>query len=171
LRVEARVSPRVLRISDNAAELRILVVVTNPTGQDIVVITGGPPYSMGPDPAESRGLTQSFRIATAEEPLNAGPSVDSWGEPVDTIRARRGEYIEHVVKLSEWRQGWRVAPGDYRVRSYYNGRERRVRPLRAYPVVCRLINPSGLRRAPLISTQPADSPATTRPPLAVWYGG
>jgi hypothetical protein len=124
LRVEASVSPRVLSVADTAARLRIRVLVTNPTDRDIVVVTGGPPYTITSDPAESRGLTQSFRIASADEPLNAGPSVDAWGEPVDTIRAGRGEYTEDIVKLSEWRAGgWPMIPGTYRVRSYYNGRE------------------------------------------------
>lgn len=124
LHVEASVSPRVLSVADTAARLRVRVLVTNPTNRDIVVVTGGPPYTITSDPAESRGLTQSFRIASAHEPLNAGPSVDAWGEPVDTIRARRGEYTEDIVKLSQWRAGgWPMAPGTYRVRSYYNGRE------------------------------------------------
>jgi hypothetical protein len=123
LHVEARVSPRVLSMADTAARLRILVLVTNPSERDIVVVTGGPPYRITSDPTESRGLTQSFRIASADEPLNAGPSVDAWGEPVDTIRARRGEYTEDIVKLSDWRAGWPMTAGTYRVRSYYNGRE------------------------------------------------
>jgi hypothetical protein len=123
LHVQARVSPRAVSLADTAASVRIIVLVTNPSERDIVIITGGPPYSITTDPADSRGLTQSFRIAHADGSPNAGPSVDAWGATVDTIRARRGEYMEHVVKLGEWRQGWTVAPGDYRVRSYYNGRE------------------------------------------------
>ena len=124
LHVEARVSPRVISIRDTTAELSISIVVTNPTDRDIIVVTGGPPYSIRGDPADSRGLTQSFRIASDDDPLNAGPSADAWGEPVDTIFAKQGEYFPHVVKLSLWRSGgWPLVPGTYRVRSYYNGRE------------------------------------------------
>jgi hypothetical protein len=133
LRVEAGVTPRVVSLADTAAELRIRILVTNPTSQDIIVTTGGPPYSIRTDPAESRGLTQSFRIAGADEPLNAGPAVDAWGEPVDTIFAGRGEYMEHVVKLSEWQKGWIVVPGIYRVRSYYNGHEGESAPFTLVP--------------------------------------
>ena len=124
LHVEAGVSPRVLSLSDSTAELEIVVMVTNPSDEDIIIVTGGPPYTITGDPEESRGLTQSFRISSLDQPLNAGPSVDAWGQPVDTIRARQGEYLKHVVKLSHWKHGWpSVAPGNYRVRSYYNGRE------------------------------------------------
>jgi hypothetical protein len=113
----------VVSLADNSAELRIRILVTNPSSRDVIVVTGGPPYSIRGDPSESGGLTQSLRIATATEPLNAGPAVDVWGEPVDTIRAEHGEYIEHVVKVAEWKAGWTVVPGEFRVRSWYNGRE------------------------------------------------
>lgn len=123
LHVEARVSPRVVSLADTAASVHIVVIAANPTDRDIVIVTGGPPYSITTDPADSRGLTQSFRITHADGSPNAGPGVDAWGEPVDTIRARRGEYMENIVKLSEWRAGWPLTPGTFRVRSYYNGRE------------------------------------------------
>jgi hypothetical protein len=133
LHVEARVSPRIVSLSDPAAQLRILVLVTNSTGRDIIVTTGGPPFSITSDPADSKGLTQSFRIATDDDPINAGPSVDAWGEPLDTIRAQHGEYLEHVILVSEWKAGWTVEPGNFRVRSWYNGREGESAPFTVAP--------------------------------------
>ena len=124
LRVEATVSPLRIRLRDSAAALHIRVTVTNPTGEDIIVTTGGPPYRITTDPLESSGLGPSIRIASTTEPLNGGPSVDWWGSPVDTIRAGRGIYAEHDVTLEAWRRGgWVVESGEYRVRGYYNGRE------------------------------------------------
>jgi hypothetical protein len=123
LRVEAQVTPRVVSLADASAELRIRILVTNPGSHDIIVVTGGPPYLIRRDPTDGGGLTQSLRIATATEPLNAGPAVDTWGEPVDTIRAQHGEYIEQVLTVGEWKAGWGVGPGEFRVRSWYNGRE------------------------------------------------
>jgi hypothetical protein len=124
LRVEASVRPLTLRLRDSAAVLSLSVTVTNPSDQDIIVTTGGPPYRITPDPLESSGLGPSIRIASSTDPLNGGPSVDWWGSPVDTIRAGSGMYAAHDVTLESWRGGgWKVEPGTYQIRSYYNGRE------------------------------------------------
>lgn len=124
LRVAATVSPLTIRLRDTAAVFHVRVTVTNPSDQDIVVITGGPPYRITTDPVESSGLGPSIRIASPADPLNGGPSVDWWGSPVDTIRAGGGIYAEHDVTLQAWRDGgWVVEPGEYRIRGYYNGRE------------------------------------------------
>jgi hypothetical protein len=124
LRVEASVSPRLVRISDTMAVLHIRVTVTNPADTDVIIATGGPPYRITRDPEESVGLGQSFRIASSADSLNGGPSADWWGSPVDTVRAGRGVYAAHDVSLKDWRAGgWPLQPGAYRVRAYYNGRE------------------------------------------------
>ena len=134
LRVEASVSPRVVSLRDTAAVLHIRVFVTNPSGHDVIVITGGPPYSITGDPTESKGLSQSLRIASATEPLNGGPSVDWWGSSVDTIRSRHRFVAAQDVTLKDWRAGgWTVEPGQYRVRGYYNGREGAAAPFTVVP--------------------------------------
>jgi hypothetical protein len=124
LRVEASVTPRLVRASDTAAVLHVRVTVTNPSDRDILIVTGGPPYSITGDPTESSGLSHSFRIASATDRLNAGPSADWWGSSVDTMLAHRGYYVSHDVALKDWRAGgWPLEPGEYRVRGWYNGRE------------------------------------------------
>lgn len=124
LRVEASVVPQVVSLRDSAAVLHIRVNVSNSSDHDVIVVTGGPPYTITGNPAESHGLSASFRIASWTEPLNGGPSVDWWGSPVDTIRSRHRVVASHDVTLRDWRAGgWAVQPGEYRVRGYYNGRE------------------------------------------------
>lgn len=124
LRVEATVRPLAISLQDSAAVFHIRVIVTNPADHDVIVTTGGPPYRITSDPVESVGLGPSIRISSSTEPLNGGPSVDWWGSPVDTIRAGSGIYAEHDVALQAWRAGgWKVEPGKYRIRGYYNGRE------------------------------------------------
>jgi hypothetical protein len=124
LRVEASVIPQVVSLRDSTAVLHIRVSVSNSSEQDVIVVTGGPPYRITGDPTESQGLSQSFRIASSAEPLNAGPSVDWWGSPADTIRARHRFVADEEVTLRQWREGgWAMQPGKYRVRGYYNGHE------------------------------------------------
>ena len=124
LRVEASVTPRVISLRDTAAVLHIRVSVSNSSGHDVIVVTGGPPYHITGDPSESQGLSQSLRIASSTEPLNAGPSVDWWGSPADTIRSRHRYVADQAITVQEWRGGgWTVQPGEYRIRGYYNGRE------------------------------------------------
>ena len=124
LRVEASVTPRMISLRDTSAVLHIRVSVSNSSGHDVIVVTGGPPYRITGDPTESQGLSQSFRIASSSEPLNGGPSVDWWGSAVDTIRTRHRFVADQAITLKDWQAGgWTVEPGEYRVRGYYNGRE------------------------------------------------
>src|SRR3954462_3449605 len=123
LHVKAVVSPRLISLADTAAHPYVRVLVSNPSDQVIIVTTGGPPHSIHPDPVDSPGLLASFRIASAADPINAGPSVDSWGGPVDTIPAGESRYLEHLIIVRDWVAGWTVVPGEFRVRSYYNGQE------------------------------------------------
>jgi hypothetical protein len=134
LRVQATVTPRLVSASDTTAVLHIRVTVTNPSDHDIIIVTGGPPYHITGDPAESGGLSHSFRIASATDPLNGGPSADWWGSSEDTVRAGRGMYVTHEVPLKFWRAGgWPLEPGEYRVRGYYNGREGQAAPFTIVP--------------------------------------
>jgi len=134
LRVQASVTPRIARASDTAAVLHVRVTITNPTDQDMIIVTGGPPYRITGDPTESAGLSHSFRIANSTDPLNAGPSADWWGSSVDTVPANRGYYVSQDVELTFWRAGgWPLEPGEYRVRGFYNGREGEPAPFTIVP--------------------------------------
>ena len=134
LRVEASVTPRVVSLRDTTAVLHIRVSVSNSSEHDVIVVTGGPPYRITGDPTESQGLSQSFRIASSADPLNAGPSVDWWGSPADTIRARHRFVADEEVTLRQWREGgWAIQPGEYQVRGYYNGREGVAAPFTIVP--------------------------------------
>ena len=105
------------------AAIRIRVYVANPSNREIRV-SGGPPFSFTSDPAESKGIWGSFRIANSMSPLNAGPNTDWWGQPVYVFPPRRAEYNEAEIALREWAAGgWALAPGRYRVRAWFNGRE------------------------------------------------
>lgn len=124
LRVDGEVEPRQVRISDPAAALHIRVVVSNPTDDSIFVVTGAPPYSFTGDPAVSQGLSHAFRIASATNPLHGGPSGDWWGSQIDTVPPHWGSYAETTLTLTDWRElGYPLEPGEYRLRTYYNGRE------------------------------------------------
>jgi hypothetical protein len=124
LRVWADVSPARLSLSDSTAALRVRIYVQNPGGDSLRLVSGGPPYVFTNDPADSRGLEQSFRIASADDLLRAGPGTDYWGNAVYTFGPRATRYTEAVIQLKDWRaQGYPLAPGVLRVRSYFNGRE------------------------------------------------
>jgi hypothetical protein len=124
LHVGAGVYPALISLGDSAAALSIRVIVSNPSDHDVIVETGGPPFLITGDPSESRGLSGSFRIASAMEALNAGPGVDWWGGAVDTFQAHHTPVLQKVLTLREWKaRGWAVTPGVYRVRSYYNSHE------------------------------------------------
>jgi hypothetical protein len=134
LRVEASVTPRVVSLRDSTAVLHFRVSVSNSSEQDVIVVTGGPPYRITGDPTESQGLSQSLRIASSTDSLNAGPSVDWWGSPVDTIRSRHRFVADKEITVQQWRAGgYTVQPGEYRVRGYYNGREGVAAPFSIVP--------------------------------------
>jgi hypothetical protein len=124
LRVWAEVSPARVSVRDTARVLRIRVYVTNPRGDSVRVVSGGPPYVFTPDPSRSVGLWGSVRIGSAASPLNAGPNVDWWGDSVYVLPPRATMYDEYRVRLGDWRAGgWPLAAGDYRVRGWFNARE------------------------------------------------
>jgi hypothetical protein len=124
LRVWTEVAPTSLSIGDSTATLRIRVYVENPAGDTLRVRSGGPPYIFTSDPAQSQGLEESFRIASATDFLNAGPDTDYWGDSVYVFPPHDMEYTEAVVSIRQWRAGgWPLIPGPLRVRSWFNGRE------------------------------------------------
>ena len=124
LRVWAEVVPARVSISDSLASFRVRILARNPTFRTLRITSGGPPYLFTPDPADSRGLEQGFRIANEASALNAGPNADFWGQPVYVFAPLETQVAEHEVTMRAWRQGgWPLAAGTYWVRSYFNGRE------------------------------------------------
>ena len=134
LHVWATVSPVAVDVRDSTAVLDLRVNVENLSSRPIRVVSGGPPYVFTGDPAKSRGLWGSIRIANDASLLNAGPNVDWWGDSVYVIGAHQVQYNEYAVTLQQWRAGgWAVAPGSYRVRGWFNGHEGRSATLTLLP--------------------------------------
>ena len=124
LHVRAEVAPNRVSLRDTASLIRMRVQVTNPSRRTIRVVSGGPPYRFAGDPARSRGLWGSLRIANDTSELNGGPGVDWWGDSVYVFPPRRGGYNEYSLTLAEWRaRGAAPVAGRYRVRGWFNGRE------------------------------------------------
>ena len=79
--VWAQVSPATVSASDSGATLHLRVCARNPSSH-IINVPGGPPYAFSTDPASSRNIWGSLRIANNTSALNAGPNVDWWGQHV-----------------------------------------------------------------------------------------
>ena len=125
LAVWAQVSPSIVSASDSLATLQLRVYARNPSSHTIHV-PGGPPYIFSTDPANSKNIWGSLRIANGMSALNAGPNVDWWGQEVYVFRAHETQYSEIVVTVQQWRSGgWTFAPGEYRIRGWFNGQEGR----------------------------------------------
>lgn len=124
LSVWAGVAPATLSVRDSMIPIHIRVYIANPSSEEIRVVSGGPPYRFTSDPAQSKGLIGSFRIARDTNQLNAGPNTDWWGQPEYVFAPRSVQASERVLTLAEWKKGgWPVVPGVYRVRGWFNGRE------------------------------------------------
>lgn len=124
LRVWADAVPAVVSVRDSLAPIRLRVSVANPSDQPIRVRTGGPPYVSAPDPALTRGLWGSVRLAMPGNPFHAGPLADWWGDSVYVIPAHRTVYDERVVTAKSWRAaGWPLVVGTYTLRGWFIGRE------------------------------------------------
>ena len=123
LAVWADVSPSFVGASDSEAVLHLRVYARNPTGRTITV-PGGPPYVFSTDPALTRNIWGSLRIANRASPLNAGPNVDWWGQHVYVFAPHETQYSEMIVTVRQWRsEGWTFEPGPYRVRGWFNAQE------------------------------------------------
>jgi hypothetical protein len=82
----------------------ITVVVTNPSEDAVTFETGGPPFQVTADPAQSKGLAASSRIASSTESLNAGPGLDSWDGRVSQIH-------QCTLVSGRWSAGDGARPG------------------------------------------------------------
>jgi hypothetical protein len=124
LRVWAEIRPSTVRFSDSTQLLRIRVLASNPGNRTLTLISGGPPYRMTSDPANSIGLAESFRIARKDSFENAGPGADWFGDSLWVFQPGQTYFNEQELTLAEWRKrSFPQEPGEYRVRSYFNGRE------------------------------------------------
>lgn len=124
LQVWASVVPTTLSIRDTVSRLRIRISAKNP-GQDTVrVDNGGSPCTTPLDPAASRGVQHSMRIADADNDLDAGPRADLCGTTLLIFPPKRTRAVDFYVTIKQWRAGgWPLVARDYRVRSYFAGYE------------------------------------------------
>jgi hypothetical protein len=124
LRVWAELSPSRISLRDSNATVQVRVIAQNP-GRDTIRLPGGPPYVfVSGDPAQSRGLEHSYRIARDTNQFNAGPGVDYWGQPEYAFAPGAIQRSDGAVSIRVWRDGgWPLTVGTYRVRSYFNGHE------------------------------------------------
>lgn len=124
LSVWAGVAPARVSIRDSLIPIHFRVYIGNPSSEEIRVVSGGPPYSFTMDPAHTKGLIGSLRIARDTNQLNAGPNTDWFGQPEYVYAPGSVQFSESVLTLTDWKRGgWPVMPGVYRVRGWFNGRE------------------------------------------------
>jgi hypothetical protein len=136
LSVWTKVSPSIMSIRDTTTVIHFRVYVGNKTGQEIRVVSGGPPYvfTFGSEPLQHSGLWGSLRIASASDSLNAGPGVDWWGDSVYVFAPHYSVYDEQTITLHEWKaRGWPVTVGNYVARGWFNGREGKSDPFYFVP--------------------------------------
>lgn len=132
--VWGEVSPARLSITDSSAKVRIRVYVRNPSSREIRVPSGAPPYTFTRDPAKSRGLWGSFRVACDDAPLNCGPNTDWWGDTVYVFPAGETTYNGTEFSLRSWASGgWPIEPRAYHIRVWFNGREGKSATLNIIP--------------------------------------
>lgn len=124
LNVWAEVSPAMLSIKDANRPIEVRLNVRNPTGREMRISSGGPPYVFDRNPALSKGLWGSFRIGCPEAPLNCGPNTDWFGDSVFVLPARQTVADKATFTLKEWYDGgWPITVRVYHIRVWFNGRE------------------------------------------------
>lgn len=134
LYVWAEVEPAVISLRDSTREIRIRILVENPSGSEIRVVSGGPPYVFTHDPTMSRGLGSAFRTACEESLLNCGPNTDWFGDSVYVFQPHLTRSSSRPTSLREWRAGgWTVTARTYHIRAWFNGREGQSATLKVVP--------------------------------------
>jgi hypothetical protein len=124
LYVWGEVTPAALSMKDWTTQVRVRVYVRNPSGSDIRVVSGGPPYTFTSDPTKGKGMWGGFRVGCAEKPLSCGPNTDWWGDSVYVFSAGKTSYNETEFTLRSWATGgWPLSVRAYHVRVWFNGRE------------------------------------------------
>jgi hypothetical protein len=124
LRVYASVSVARVSRSDLSATFTVDICAVNSAHRAVIVSLGAPSNGTLETPRPGDGTLHAYRIANTADELDAGPAASSWRGSVDTIPARTRS-CQHFrpVEMSNWREGWDVPPGEYAIRSFYNGRE------------------------------------------------
>ncbi len=124
LRVYASIPVTRVSRSDLSVTFAVDICVVNSARQAVIVSLGAPSNGTLLTPRPGDGTLQAYRIANSVNTLDAGPAASSWRGSADTIPARtRSCQRFRPVEMSNWREGWDVPPGEYEIRSFYNGRE------------------------------------------------
>jgi hypothetical protein len=92
LQVRAKVTPTEIAASAHleGGDVHVVVSVTNPRAQSVVVHLGGPPYKSGQIPAaETSGIGFGVRVLRVDGATPSGPSEWTWGQPDITIGPRK----------------------------------------------------------------------------------
>ena len=79
---------------------------------------GGPPFALGGPPAPGSGRGFSVRVDDSTGAA-AGPSVDTWGQPVFVFRGGETKAFEDSPLVNN--ASWPLAAGTYRVMGYFGG--------------------------------------------------
>ena len=118
IEVRVSVTPAQYARSQGPVWLKVRVTATNTTGDYINVRVGGPPYAIGGTPTPGTGVGFSVRVDDSTG-APAGPSVDTWGQPVFVFRGGETKAFEDSTLVNN--ASWPLAAGTYRVMGYFGG--------------------------------------------------
>lgn len=135
LEVRADVTPTQIAASPAGGRVLVVVSVTNPRWQPVVVELGGPPYKSGNIPAaETRGIGFGVRVVPADSTTHDAPSEWTWGQPTLRLGARATERHTFLVQVGATTAGGlHVTPGAYRVVASFGRQEAAPVALRVLP--------------------------------------
>lgn len=127
LQVKVDVTPReiVASASPDGGLVQVVVSVTNPRLQPVVVQLGGPPYKSGQIPAaETSGIGFGVRVMADDNTNGVGPSEWTFGQPTFTLGPRATERHTFVIQVRAQRtSGLSVTPGSYHVIASFGRQE------------------------------------------------
>ena len=118
IEVRVSVTPEQYALSQGPVWLKVRVTATNTTGDYINVRVGGPPFALGGTPTPGSGVGFSVRVDDSTG-APAGPSVDTWGQPVFVFRGGETKAFEDSTLVNN--ASWPLAAGTYAVIGYFGG--------------------------------------------------